>query len=96
MIHCAPALHSRLVPWHRRYPGRRSRLAFRRLVPKLRLPDLLSRISNSALRYRDPLVRPRGLVRYRGPRPGPQPHRRLGRILARRQGSRPQEVVDRC
>jgi hypothetical protein len=67
MIHCAPAQHGRLVRWHRRYPGRRNRLAFRRLVPRLRHPDLRSRISNSALRCRAPLLRHPGLVPYRDP-----------------------------
>jgi hypothetical protein len=96
MIHCAPALHSRLVRWHRRYPARRSRLECHRLVLKLRRPDLRSRISNSALRYRDPLLHPRGLVLYRAPRLRRQPHRWPGRILARRRGSRRQEGADRC
>lgn len=96
MIQCAPGLHSRLVPWHRHYPAPRSRLAFRQLVPKLRRPDLLSRISNSALRYRDPRRRHRGLVPYRVPRLRCRPHRRLRRILDRRQGSRRQEGVDKC
>ncbi|MGB6764390.1 hypothetical protein, partial [Mycobacterium sp.] len=53
------------------------------LVPKLRRRGLRSRISNSALRYRDPQRRPRGLVRYRGPRLRRQAHRRSGRTLAR-------------
>ena len=94
MIHCAPAPHRRPVPWHRRYPARRNRRVFRRPVPKLRPPDLLSRISNSALRYRDPLLHPKGLVPCRGPR---LPlHLRSGRILAHRRDSRQQEGVDRC
>jgi hypothetical protein len=96
MIHCAPAPHRRLVPWHRRYLARRNRRAFRRLVPKLRRPDLLSRISNSALRYRDRRRHPKGLVPYRGPRPGHQPHRLRGRIPVRRRDSHQQEGADRC
>jgi len=82
MIHCAPAPHSRLVLWHRRYPALRRRG--------------LSNLSNSALRYRDPRLHRRGLVPYRVPWLRRQPHRRLGRILARRRGSRLQEGADRC
>jgi len=86
----------RLAPWHRRRPARRNRLAFRQLAPKLRRPGLLSRISNSALRYRDPPRRLRGLVRYRVPWPGHQPRRRLARILVRRRDFRRQEGADKC
>ena len=96
MIHCAPVPHSRLVPWHRRYPALHRRLALRRLVPTLRRLDLLSRIYSSALRYRDPLLHPRGLVPYRGPRLRRQPGCQLGRILLRHRGSRRQRGADRC
>jgi hypothetical protein len=96
MIRWPPASQSHPVRWHHRYPARRSRLASRQLVPKPRRPDLLSRISNSALRYRDPLRHPRGLVPYRGPQLRHPDHRRRARILLHPWESRRREGADKC